>query len=447
MRSIQLFIVASLAAILVTFLSCEQADVADTSTFGLIQSRILTPSCAIPSCHASGKDATFNQHQLLLTKGRSYDQLVNVASVNAAAKADGLSRVKPGDADNSLLMHKLQLNSGHHAGDYGNPMPLGLDKLTLGQLEFIENWIKAGAPRTGEVADPALLDDKTPQPDFFEPLAPPQSGFQMTVGPFSVPANFEREFYTYRPLGNQEKVYINRFEIKMRDNSHHFILYDFEPGTPALAIPKDDRLRDIRNQDGTLNIQVLGAIGYHVFVSGSQTPYMDVKFPDGVAWPVPAGMKFDLNSHYVNKSSAPFAGEVYINIHTIPAAQVIREAKALNLGNQGISLPPNRRTTLSKTFTTDKTIKVFSLTSHTHKLGESFVIKISGGPRNGEIVYQNDDWHHPVNQQYDPPITLNPGEGLTSVITWNNTTSRTVNFGLTSEDEMGIIFGYYYEEP
>lgn len=45
---------------------------------------------------------------------------------------------------------------------------------------------------------------------------------------------------------------------------------------------------------------------------------------------------------------------------------------------------------------------------------------------------------------FTPPLILQRGEGLTSVITYNNTTSRTICFGLTSEDEMGIIFGYYY---
>ena len=44
----------------------------------------------------------------------------------------------------------------------------------------------------------------------------------------------------------------------------------------------------------------------------------------------------------------------------------------------------------------------------------------------------------------DPPIVLQAGEGLTSVITYNNTTTHAISFGLTSEDEMGIIFGYYY---
>jgi hypothetical protein len=42
------------------------------------------------------------------------------------------------------------------------------------------------------------------------------------------------------------------------------------------------------------------------------------------------------------------------------------------------------------------------------------------------------------------PIVLNAGEGLTSEITYYNETDRAISFGLTSEDEMGIIFGYYY---
>ncbi|MEY3855295.1 MAG: hypothetical protein RIS68_1309, partial [Bacteroidota bacterium] len=36
------------------------------------------------------------------------------------------------------------------------------------------------------------------------------------------------------------------------------------------------------------------------------------------------------------------------------------------------------------------------------------------------------------------------GEGLTSVVTYVNNTTKNLSFGLTSEDEMDIIFGYYY---
>jgi hypothetical protein len=59
-------------------------------------------------------------------------------------------------------------------------------------------------------------------------------------------------------------------------------------------------------------------------------------------------------------------------------------------------------------------------------------------------VYDNTDWEHPKIANFDTPITLQAGQGLTSIITYNNTTTKQVNFGLSSEDEMGIIFGYYY---
>ena len=52
-------------------------------------------------------------------------------------------------------------------------MPMGLDFLTNGELEFIRQWIIAGAPESGHVADESLLSDTTifALPDF-EPLGP-----------------------------------------------------------------------------------------------------------------------------------------------------------------------------------------------------------------------------------------------------------------------------------
>jgi hypothetical protein len=114
------------------------------------------------------------------------------------------------------------------------------------------------------------------------------------------------------------------------------------------------------------------------------------------------------------------------------------------MANLSISLPPDQRTTLEKTFIVSQTTTVFALTSHMHMLGERFQIKIVNGARDGELVYENTDWEHPQLLLLSTPIVLQAGEGLKSVITWNNTTGHTVQFGLLSTDEMGIIFGYYY---
>lgn len=427
--------------------SCNQQADVDNSTFGLIQSKILTPSCAISGCHASEADNTFVQHHLVLEKSVSYANLVNAAPANANALADNFLRVKPSNLEESLLFHKLHSESDHHAQDYGNPMPLGLPAISEGQLEFVRLWIEAGAPQKGSVADAALLEDTTPQPEMFEPLALPEAGkgYQVSLPEFTVAPDFEREFFVYKKLGNTETIYVNRFEIKMRRNSHHFILYDFDSDIPPSVMPAEGVIRDIRNTNGSLNISNLQPMAYHTFIMGSQTPYLDYSFPEGVAIAFPAGAMADFNSHYVNKQSTEIPGEVYVNLHTTNLANVVKVAKALNLPNTDIRLPASQRTTITKTFLFDKEVSIVSITSHTHQLAEKFVVKIKGGSRNGEVVYTNNDWHHPGFTTYNPTIVLHPGEGLTSEITYNNTKTRTVTFGLTSEDEMGIIFGYYYE--
>lgn len=442
----KIFCVAGLLLTALLIYSCSETDNPDTS-FEKIQAKILTPSCAIASCHNSQSDPFFSQHKLILTSGQSFDQLVNRAPFNEMAAEDGMMLVMPGDPEKSFLYHKLQRATSHHSGmDYGNPMPLGLDKISAGQLEYIRQWIEAGAPEKGLTGDDALLEDATPQPDYFEPLQPPASGFQVHIEPFQVAPNFEREFFTYKPVGNTQDVFVNRIEISMRENSHHLVIYDFKEGTPSVILPSNDDIRDIRDTSGSLIIQNVGAIGYHTFASGSQTPYHDFRFPEGVALKIPAGKKLDFNPHYVNKGAEVLYGEAHINFHTVPAGPALKIAKAINWANQNIDLPPGKRSVLTKTFTTQKKMYIFALTSHTHQLGEEFKIIISGGPRNGEVVYLNNDWHHPENEYYDPPIVLNPGEGLSSVITYNNTTSKTVSFGLLSTNEMGIIFGYYYED-
>lgn len=415
------------------------------STFDRIQSSIITPSCASAGCHSSGS-AFAQSSGLVLDRGVAFQNLVNAVPKNAAARNDGLLRVTPGNPDLSLLMHKLVADPSHHVHDYGSLMPLGSDPLLNGQVEFVKRWILAGAPETGNVVDEAVLADKSKQTVApFVPLPAPASGIQLHIAPFSISPNFEREFFLFEKLSNPTDLFVNRIESRMRINSHHFVLYTFDPSVPAFLLPAAGQIRDIRNADGSMNLINMLPMGFHIFFAGAATPNSDYRFPDGVALRVPAGAGLDLNSHYVNRTNAAITGEVYANLHTMPAAQVEHEAQTLNMGNQSIVLPPRTRTTLTKTFiNNDATLYVFMLTSHMHQTGEKFVIRISGGARDGEIVYTNLDWAHPDMTSYPQPLAVHRGEGLTSEITWNNTTDRTIRFGLTSQDEMGIIFGYFY---
>lgn len=439
------------SALLLNLVSCQtpDPDVADptvTASFDLMQQRMLTPSCATSGCHASEKDPSFAQHGLVLAEGVAYQNLVGVDPKNRDAKVDGLKRVKAFASLESLLYHKLNVAASHHSGkSYGNPMPLGAPALSDGQIEFVRRWIDAGAPRTGSVADASLLDDKTATPAAYEPLPVPTAGtgIQLTIAPFDIQPNFERELFTRKLVGNTADVYVNRFQVKMRSGSHHFVAYDFRNKS---LLPNLNEIRDLRNADNSLNLATAISMSNHVYFAGSQAQSLDYTFPEGMALLLPAGASLDLNSHYVNKTGAVTKGEAQLNLYTVDKTKVRQVVQTLDLSNTNLNIPANSRVTVTKSFTFNKARKVLTLTSHMHKLGEKFVIKINGGSRNGEVVYTSTDWEHPDIITFKTPIELQKGEGLTSEITYNNPTNRTVNFGLTSEDEMGIIFGYYYEE-
>ena len=112
-----------------------------TPTFSSIQRDIFNTS------DSSGRLACINCHTdqgrtpaggLLLLEGRSYPQLVNIASRFKA----GATLVIPGDADNSYPIHKLEGRSDMT----GSRMPRGTGPfLTQGQMEIIRRWITLGA--------------------------------------------------------------------------------------------------------------------------------------------------------------------------------------------------------------------------------------------------------------------------------------------------------------
>jgi hypothetical protein len=442
----RLFVIVSFATCLVYSCKPTEIDLASADTFSVIQSEILNKSCATSGCHQSEKDPSFIQHGLILTSDVAYENLVNKSPENITAQEHHLKRVIPYDFENSLLYQKLLFESSHESElNFGSIMPLGNDMLFKGQVEFIRKWIEAGAPKTGIVADVALLDDRTPSVGTFEPLSPPAAGqgFQMKLDPFEIFPYFEREIFVRKPLQNTETVYVNKFQIKMHPGSHHFILYGFRN---TATLPTANAVRDLRNKDNSLNISTFTEMSNHIFYFGGSESNFTFNFPAGTAVELPANMQFDMNSHYFNKGAKPYNGEVNINLYTVPKSEVKNPLKVLDLGNTTFELPPNKTTVATKSFTFNSNVKIVTLFSHTHKLGQKFEILIKGGSRDGEIIYTSKNWEHPTKTDYATPISLKKGEGLTSRITYNNTSDKVVRFGFTSDDEMGIIFGYYFEE-
>jgi hypothetical protein len=124
------------------------------ASFLNMQTHILTHSCNSSGCHNTAA-ATNMQHGLVLEGSDVYERLINIAPKNIDAKNAGLKLVMAGKSDSSFFYTKCNYNNTNFK--YGNPMPLGGNNLDSNEIKFIKQWIDAGAPKTGVVADYKLL--------------------------------------------------------------------------------------------------------------------------------------------------------------------------------------------------------------------------------------------------------------------------------------------------
>lgn len=276
------------------------------------------------------------------------------------------------------------------------------------------------------------------------PVPASDSGFQVHIPPFPVPPNFEREWFMRVGLGNTQDVYVNRFHSLCRPGTHHLIAYGFEdenaPGLPEIGVMRDQNRADGR---GSFRAMMFGNIAYFI----AQSREYDLVLPPGYAIRVPAHATFDMNSHYFNKTDQTQFGEVYLNAYTQPLSTVQKVLEFDDVDNQdSLNLPPNSIRDITYTRTFDEAVDITMLFGHMHKRGKRFDIYLEGGPRDGELLYTSTDYEHAPTLWFTPALRIEPGQGLRTVVRYVNETNRTINFGVTSEDEMGIAF-FLYNKP
>jgi hypothetical protein len=114
-----------------------------TADFQSIQDNVFTPICS--KCHigASAPEG------LQLDAAHSYNLLVGVPS----NEQPDLLRVKPGDPDDSYMVHKIEGLPGIDGGQ----MPLGETPLPEATIAAIRQWITNGAPNTASGTTSAVF--------------------------------------------------------------------------------------------------------------------------------------------------------------------------------------------------------------------------------------------------------------------------------------------------
>ena len=441
----------------------------DNSTYHEIQDYIFDKSCVNTACHG----APANAGGLNLAYENSYHSLVGQTPRNPTAAEANMKLVDPGNPENSFILTKLM---GPTAPELGARMPFAAGPLHDGKIEAIRTWIVAGAPEKEQLAgigDLAVLRDPE---ETFQPPAPPPSGqgYQLHLPQFKIEPGTELEVFYATQITNengnppQGDIFVNGFDIFYPTGSHHFILYRItrlgllpsrnilEKGVvPGLGVNPQDTFRVVNteNSQNTAHLTLLDRLP----LIGSQRAETSIRFPEGVALRIAGDAIFDMNSHYVNLlGTKTLIGETYVNLYTLPPEEVKYEARGFAVSNKDIEVPPGTTRVTEGEWLVDNELKllrllgygeitelnVFQLTSHMHRHGELFEInRIS----TGELLHRSVAYDNAPFDLLDPPILLTAGDGLRFQCAHSNyDTDQTIRYGLTSEDEMAIMFGSYY---
>jgi hypothetical protein len=425
-----LVLTAIVSAAVLSSCSKTTAPEASKSSFALLQQKVFDVSCT--QCHNDAQQNIYGN--LSLASNSSYASLIGVSPSNARALTLGLFRVKAGSPDSSFLLDKV---TGALDSLMGVRMPQEEQPLSQNKIEFIREWIAAGAPEEGTVADASLLNDSGTTQAALIPLPPPplDSGFQLHLPPFSIPPGNEREVFTYVDPRLPTTEWVKSLDFRMREGSHHFILWTLDGQSEGVTDGETRDRTDLEMDRPTRR-----------FVYGAQTPEVHYAFPDGVALPIDPSHGFDLNSHYVNTTSETFFGEAYINVWTVPQSQVQHVAQSFLDGDFDPSFVIPSHKTVVRTMNWggfSQPTHLFLLSSHAHARMLSFKIFLRRANGNVTQIYESDDWHKPIVSSMD--LLLEAGDVVFSETTYKNDTDHDIHFGYTSEDEMNVVYGYYWQ--
>jgi hypothetical protein len=268
-------------------------------------------------------------------------------------------------------------------------------------------------------------------------LAPPAKGFQIqSIGEMIQPGqDVEYCEVVTLPGGPTDVYYVNRFEVAMTKHSHHLIVVAAEVGSSTEMKMMPGAKKKCFTPD---------AFGGEVYgVTGSQHPYNEEKYPSGVGKKFVGGQKLVFDYHYFNSTTAAVQARAAVNFHTVDAATITKEAHGFGFYNFGIATPPMSTKSFTAQCTFSQDLLVSKVTRHTHQWGTDFSVSYVGGENDGKHIWTSPNYEE-TEHIFPQPVLMKKGTGFRFTCNFNNTTPKTLKFGVTASDEMCILFGTWF---
>lgn len=267
----------------------------------------------------------------------------------------------------------------------------------------------------------------------------PVTTYTTGIGPIMLTPGQEVTNCIVVNLGNAAGGYVRRFQADLSEGSHHMIVYQSsdttESPTPTPCQPLSGILE-----------------GEHpVFIAQQATATLD--FPDDengvpVGFQIAANQMVKIEFHTINTTQTPLMVTGKATLDTIPLSSTVTASDLAFWGTKNFTLPPLATTSTLVDYQNGiPGTHSFAVTTHQHHLGTEMQVWYSDG--NGDTsnrIADGKNWSDPPLVMLNPAIDFpaDGSKGLSYQCTWNNTTTSTVKFGESFNDEMCFVWHYYY---
>ncbi len=270
---------------------------------------------------------------------------------------------------------------------------------------------------------------------------PPAGGFQMRMTPFPIPVGGEREVCEYQTTPNGKPMDVAELQLRSTRGSHHFVLWEYLGNDRSPT----DFWSGPRDAPGCVGLGPQDGFTTTANLFGMQVSPARVKFPPGVAVRLEPHAIVYSNLHLRNFFPEPIMAEAVFNVIPAKKGSVRHHAQSFTVGSWDIDIPPQASASLTGEWHAPVPLNIVQISTHQHHRGTLVSVHHMDAAGNdlGELV-ASPDWEHAKVRWFPKALRVEAGESFRFTCNWTNPDDHPVHFGVTTEDEMCFVAGYFY---
>lgn len=265
------------------------------------------------------------------------------------------------------------------------------------------------------------------------PLAAPAVGMQIASTPVTLAAGEERYVCWSFQVPKDKAIDLIALDQKVPVSGvHHYAVFTNSGDLPKVGLDKP------------YDCLTMG-IGWGL-VQGGGVGTPGVQFPSGTAMNIAAGTQLILQLHLLNASTSSTSVEpAYVNLIGDDSGKPLQPVGVLIAGTLQLKLPANTATDISGGCAApDPMENIFAVFPHMHKLGHHIKAELTPSGAKSPTMLNDQAWDFGTQGLYKVAGSAAQGDQVKVTCSFDNVTSKEVDFGLSTTDEMCLEVLFYY---